>query len=227
MLLLLAALAACARAWDVSMTSLADKLGDRITIKGIQQGSIQSKLPAVLNVWPFVNATSAGWAALNNSTSPTPWLDAVEKVRGRPLLARAAAPAILQVLFWAASFAAAATAPCDAALPSAEASKLASGLLSVGMQVGNHCEDFPSECGWSVGYGSNADESGDVRATRGLAACASTLGCASSLFAACAQLAGTAMLLSSAAPTACIGSCCATHTAVPQWGCGLYMMRRR
>lgn len=30
------------------------------------------------------------------------------------------------------------------------------------MQVGNHCEDFPAQCGWSVGYGSNADESGDV-----------------------------------------------------------------
>jgi N4-(beta-N-acetylglucosaminyl)-L-asparaginase len=91
----------------MSMTSLADKLGDAIEVKGIQQGSIQSKLPLVLNVWPFVNATMAGWAALNNGSSSTPWLDAVEK-------------------------------------------------------VGNHCEDFPSQCGWSVGYGSNADESGDV-----------------------------------------------------------------
>ncbi|PRW20287.1 putative isoaspartyl peptidase L-asparaginase 3 isoform X1 [Chlorella sorokiniana] len=102
-----AALAAPAHGWDMSMTSLADKLGDAIEVKGIQQGSIQSKLPLVLNVWPFVNATMAGWAALNNGSSSTPWLDAVEK-------------------------------------------------------VGNHCEDFPSQCGWSVGYGSNADESGDV-----------------------------------------------------------------
>ena len=82
LLLALAALAAHARAWDMSMTSLADKLGDVIAVKGIQQGSIQSKLPLVLNVWPFVNATMAGWAALNNASSSTPWLDAVERVRG-------------------------------------------------------------------------------------------------------------------------------------------------
>ena len=81
-LLLLLLTATTAAAWDMSMTSLADKLGDAIVVKGIQQGSIQSKLPLVLNVWPFVNATMAGWAALNNASSSTPWLDAVERVRG-------------------------------------------------------------------------------------------------------------------------------------------------
>ncbi len=81
-LLLLLLTATTAAAWDMSMTSLADKLGDAIEVKGIQQGSIQSKLPLVLNVWPFVNATMAGWAALNNASSSTPWLDAVERVRG-------------------------------------------------------------------------------------------------------------------------------------------------
>lgn len=91
LLLLLAALAAPTHSWDVSMTSLADKLGGAIEVKGIQQDSIQSKLPLVLNVWPFVNATASGWAALNNASSPTPWLDAVEKVRAQAIAEQASA----------------------------------------------------------------------------------------------------------------------------------------
>lgn len=92
LLLLLAALAAPTHGWDMSMTSLADKLGGAIEVKGIQQGSIQSKLPLVLNVWPFVNATASGWAALNNASSPTPWLDAVEKVRAQAAANRCGPP---------------------------------------------------------------------------------------------------------------------------------------
>ena len=78
---LLVFLAARARAWDASMTSLAGKLGGAFEVQGIQRGSLRGTPPLVINVWPFLGATAAGWEALNNDSSPAPWLDAVQAVR--------------------------------------------------------------------------------------------------------------------------------------------------